>query len=87
MERKYTGGRKLHIQMPPNHSLGPIIGLLGVHLLQTLAQHSTVPDGSDEADHVYQAGHAMHTAKALVQSDHLLGVRSRVVALLSIASF
>lgn len=29
----------------------------------------------------------MHTTELLVQSQHLLGVRSRVVALLSVASF
>lgn len=71
--------------MVANPYLGP--GYSATRLLQTLAQHSTVPDGGNQADHINQAGHAVYSTEALVQSDHLLGVGSRVVALLSVTGF
>lgn len=55
--------------------------------LKSLAQDSTVPDSGDQAKKVDQARDAMHTAELLVQGQHLLGVRRRVIAPLAIAGF
>lgn len=60
---------------------------VGGDLLQLFAEHSAIVDGSNETDQVHQAGESMDTSKALVQGDHLLRVRRRVIALLAIPGF
>ena len=56
-------------------------------LLNSLAQRNSIVDSSNKSNQVDQARHAVHTTESLVQGHHLLGVGSRVIALLSITSF
>lgn len=62
-------------------------GSFDCDLLQLLAEHSAIVDGSDETGQVHQAGETMDTSKALVQGSHLFRVRCRVIALLAIPGF
>lgn len=55
--------------------------------LKSLAQYNTVVDCSNKADQVDQTRDAVHTTELLVQSQHLLRVRCRVVAPLTITGF
>ena len=56
-------------------------------LLQPLAHDSAIIYCGNEANHVDQARHAMQTPESLVKGHHFLGVRSGVVAPLSITGF
>lgn len=57
------------------------------HLRQLLPEHSTVVDRSTQANQINQARDTVKTAELLVESDHLLGMGGRIIALLAVASF
>lgn len=56
-------------------------------LRQLLTNNRAIVDSNTKGDHVEQAGNPMDSTKPFVESLHLLGVRSRIIALLAITRF
>lgn len=56
-------------------------------LINPLSKNIAVRDRGQNSSKVDQSRVAMELSESLVESNHLLGVRSRIVALLAINSF